>query len=559
MLSALSIRNVVLIDKLDLNFEKGLCVFTGETGAGKSILLDSLSLVLGARADAGLIRHGQSSLSVSAAFQPTPAHEVFTLLKEQDIAFNPAEELILRRVVTQEGKSKAYINDEPVSVSFLRTVGDSLVEIHGQFASHKLLNPATHLSVLDAYAGFSAEKEAVASAYQTYKTAQSDLESAKNKLQEALSQEEYLRAGIEDLEKLSPKMGEEEELSTRRTGLMNSEKIITNINAAAEILNNEQQGLIRQTAVLSRLLEKSAQFAPNRFEELTKALDEAQSILTDVSFELDNIGETIGDVSELPEIDNRLFALKDMARRYHVTINELPALLDSFYDKLNSLEKGEELLLQLQEKANQARNTYLKTAKILSEKRQKAAAKLDKSVSRELPALKLEKASFITQISTDETVVSPQGVDSVCFIAATNKGMPPAPLNKIASGGELSRFMLALKVVLAHTSETATLIFDEVDSGVGGATAAAVGNRLDKLSNDCQVLVVTHSPQVASCGKNHYRVSKKEENNETKTSVCPLSSDERLKEIARMLSGENITKTAETMAMELLEKHVKTD
>ncbi len=554
MLSALSIRDVVLIDKLNLGFQKGLCVFTGETGAGKSILLDSLSLVLGARADTGLIRYGQPQLSVTATFLLPSNHAVFQLLHEQGINASESEELIVRRLVLSDGKSKAFINDEPVSIAFLKSVGALLAEIHGQFASHGLLNPATHLTVLDSYAQLNAEKATVEKAYTQFKEAETALKTAQKNLENAQNREEYLRNAIIDLENLAPKPDETEELTQKRAQLMNSEKIITCVNQAAELLNNEQQGLIHQAAQAERQLAKAAQYAPETFEDVLKNLNEAQSVLSDVSFELDHLGEKLGDVSELPEIDNRLYALKDAARRYQVDVNELPTLLTSFQEQLFSLEKGEELIVQLQQNLNQAHTDYLKTAQNLSRKRKKAADSLDKAVQKELPALKLEKADFITELTTDETILSPQGIDSVCFTASTNKGTPPAPLHKIASGGELARFMLALKVVLAHTVETETLIFDEVDSGIGGATAAAVGERLARLGNDYQVLVVTHSPQVASCGQTHYCVTKSEKNNETQTTVQLLSFSQRLQEIARMLSGTHITQTAQTMAQELLEK-----
>ena len=554
MLSALSVRDVVLIDKLNLGFQKGLCVFTGETGAGKSILLDSLSLVLGARADAGLVRHGQPQLTVTATFSLPPEHTVFQLLHEQGINAAESEELILRRLVTADGKSKAFINDEPVSIAFLKNIGDLLAEIHGQFASHGLLNTATHLDVLDSYARLNTEKEAVAKAYTHFKEAESALKTAQMKLESVQNQEEYLRNAVIDLENLSPKPDETEELTQQRTRLMNSEKIITCVNQTAELLNNEQQGMIRQAAQAERQLLKAAQYDPDTFENMLQTLNEAQSVLSELSFELDNLGEKLGDVSELPEIDNRLYALKDAARRYQVDVNELPGLLDVFREKLANLEKGEEMIAQLQQNLNQAHADYLKAARILSGKRKKAADSLDKAVKKELPAVKLEKATFLTQITTDETVLSPQGIDSVCFTASTNKGTPPSLLHKIASGGELARFMLALKVVLAHTGETETLIFDEVDSGIGGATAAAVGDRLARLGKDYQVLVVTHSPQVASCGQTHYCVTKTEKNNETQTFVQQLSYSQRLQEIARMLSGTHITQTAQTMAQELLEK-----
>ncbi|MBR4932009.1 MAG: DNA repair protein RecN [Alphaproteobacteria bacterium] len=557
MLVSLSIRNVVLIDKLDLNFDSGLNVFTGETGAGKSVLLDSLSLVLGARADAGLVRHGEKQLSVTATFQLNAEKGIFQLLEEQGISFDISEELVLRRTVTQEGKSKAFINDEPVSISFLKTVGDRLVEIHGQFASHQLLNASTHLSVLDLYANLQQEKQHTEQAFNAYKQALDTLKTAKQELETAQKQELFLREAIEDIEKLQPQQDEEEILVMRRNQLMNGEKIITAVNTSVQLLDNEQQGIIHQLAVLEQQLIKAAQYAPNVFDNLLETINETQSALADISGELESVGETLGDVSELPEIDNRLFALRGLARRYQTDINELPILLDSFRQQLNQLEQSETVLHSLQETANITYQQYLSQARKLSQKRKEAAEKLDKAVCRELGPLKLEKAQFLTQILTDETNISANGIDSVCFQASTNKGVPVAPLNKMASGGELSRFMLALKVNLATTAETETIIFDEVDSGVGGATAEAVGERLAQLGLNCQVLVVTHSPQVASCGKSHWHVQKAEQNDKMITTIRSLSEPERLAEIARMLSGAKITQTAEIMAQELLNKSWK--
>ena len=553
MLLSLAIRNVVLIDKLDLNFEDGLSVFTGETGAGKSILLDSLSLVLGARADSGLVRHGQNQLSVSAVFKPKKTNSVYWLLSEHDICCENSDEIILKRVVTQDGKSKAYINDEPVSVSFLKTVGDLLVEIHGQFSSHQLLNPTTHINVLDAYAQTEKEKEIVQRNWFLYKQSLDDLNKAQEALEQAQKQEAYLRAGIEDLEKLNPQLNEEEDLTVRRNQLMNSEKVITAINQVNQLLNDEQKGIVSQLAMAERCLGKVANFDV-KLEQMLSAFNEAQIILSDISGELENVGETFGDVSELPEIDNRLFSLRDIARRYHTEISELPGLLNSFYEQIAQLEKGEAEIDELKQNVSQSYYAYLKSAQDLSLKRQKVAKKLDKAIMNELPALKLEKATFITQIISDESSANETGIDNVSFLASTNKGVPPSALNKIVSGGELSRFMLALKVNLAHTSQINTLVFDEVDSGVGGATAAAVGERLARLGTECQVLVVTHSPQVASCGKSHWYVKKSECEEKTVTTVICLDKTERLTEIARMLSGECVSEAAQIMAQELLEK-----
>lgn len=557
MLSSLSIRNVVLIDELDLNFGKGLCVFTGETGAGKSVLLDSLSLVLGARADTGLIRHGESQLSVGAVFMLNSIHPVWELLAEQGIDCAEKEELFLRRVVTQDGKSKAFINHEPVSVSFLKTVGELLVEIHGQFATHGLLNPATHIGVLDTYGNLDALKTRVMDAFQSYRTAQKNLKDAETQLADAENQEVYLRESIDDLEKLNPHTGEEETLTQRRTQLMNSEKIMTCVNTAYTLLTAEENGVMTQLATVYRQVEKAGTYLPAPFESLIKSVDEAQAVLADVSGELENIGESLGDVSELESIDNRLFALRDASRRYHVAIDELPARLNAFQEQLATLEKGEEYLRACRQKTDEARQKYLSEAHLLSDNRRQVAKKLDKSVMKELPALKLGKAVFQTQIVSDDHQESPTGIDTVTFMVATNPGVPSAPLHKVASGGELARFMLALKVNLAQVGTTDTLVFDELDSGVGGATAGAVGERLARLAERCQVMVVTHSPQVAVYGSMHWTVSKQTKGSQAITQVKQLTQAERLAEIARMLSGEETTQTAHIMARELLENAQK--
>lgn len=553
MLSSLSIRNVVIIDKLDLSFDKGLCVFTGETGAGKSILLDSLSLVLGARAEAGLVRHGETQLSVSATFTLPSQHVVWHLIDEQGITID-GNELFLRRVVTHDGKSKAFINDEPVSVSFLKKIGEMLVEIHGQFATHGLLNPSTHLGILDTYAGLGQIKRNVSDLYQRYQDCQEELINVEKRLSDSAKEEEFLKNAIRDLDILNIQPDEEETLTVRRTQLMNSEKIITGVDTAYQIINSEEQGLLRQMSLVSRQLEKVSQYLPERFEMLVRSVHEAQEIMVDVSGELENIGEETGDVSELSQIDNRLFLLKDIARRYQVSVSELPIFLDKCRMQLEQLEKGEDYVRQCRQKVAEARQQYLAEAHILSDNRRKSAQKLDKAVANELSALKLEKATFYTHIVSDDNQVSPEGVDVVAFMVSTNVGTPPALLHKVASGGELARFMLALKVNLAQAEITDTLIFDEVDSGVGGATAAAVGERLGRLGQDCQVLVITHSPQVAAFGVQHCTVVKNVTGSKTVTHVRVLNNEERLIEIARMLSGAQTTQTARVMAQELLDK-----
>lgn len=553
MIDSLSIRNVVLIDKLDLTFEKGLGVFTGETGAGKSILLDSLSLILGARGDSSLVRFGENQLSVAAEFSDI-APEVVSFLQEQGIECED-KSILIRRVVTKDGKSKAFINDQNVSISFLKSIGDNLVEIHGQFSTHSLLNPSTHLFVLDTFAKLSEECAQVKSLWIEYKKAQNETIAAEEKLKNAATQKEYLEQSLEDLEKLNPEIGEEETLVQKRTNLMNSEKILSAIQSAFELISDEQKGSSRQLSMAARHLEKASQYDEKSFTEIIDLLDQAQNLLSETEYKLEQITENFGDTSELPSIDDRLFALRAAARRHQTTIDDLPNLITRLKQELIQIDQADDTLLKLKEKEKELLSTYQKAALDLSNKRLKAALRLDDKVKQELPALKLEKAVFKTSVTQkDLSTATETGIDDVAFTVSTNTGTPLAPLNKIASGGELSRFMLALKVNLAKQSALPTIVFDEIDSGVGGATADAIGSRLNKLAADCQVLAVTHAPQVASYGHQHWTVSKAEKEGKIITSVKKLSSAERLNEVARMLSGSEITKTAITMAEELLLK-----
>lgn len=557
MLISLSIRNVVLIDKLDLTFEKGLGIFTGETGAGKSILLDSLSLILGSRTDTGLIRHGQTQLSVTAGFSPSPQSDVWTLLSDQDIEVED-NTLLIRRTINADGKSKAFINDQAVSLTFLKLIGEQLVEIHGQFATHGLLNPTTHLSVLDSYGQLSEQATLCRQSFLAYKETQKNKKEAENRLLNAQIEKEFLQTSIQDLEFLNPKTDEEETLTTKRTVLMNSEKVISCTDSAYQLLTDDQKGIVHQLTLTSRQLEKAEQFSNGAFQEILNTIYQAQEALSDASCQLETLTEKWGDISELPQIDDRLFALRAIARKHQTSIHELPTLLEKFKTDLAALEKGVETITHLKNAEKQAFETYLNQAEALSKARQKVADILDAKVAQELPDLKLEKAIFKTKVTSrskeqgDET-----GIDDVVFLISTNKGVPPSPLNKVASGGELSRFMLALKVNLAKADAIETLIFDEVDSGIGGATADAVGLRLKRLSEECQVLAVTHAPQVAAHGIHHWTVSKNEQEGGITTQVKHLSQNDRLQEIARMLSGAQITPVAQEMAKELLEKNKK--
>lgn len=553
MIDSLSIRNVVLIDKLDLTFEKGLGVFTGETGAGKSILLDSLSLLLGARADSSLVRYGENQLSVAAEFSAV-SPEVISFLSEQGIECEDGN-ILIRRVVTKDGKSKSFINDQNVSVSFLKAIGENLVEIHGQFSTHSLLNPSTHLFVLDTFGKLTNETSKTKDLWHQYQQAVKQTVAAREKLENATKQKEYLEQSLEDLEKLNPLEGEEESLVQKRTNLMNSEKILSSTSAAYQLLADEQNGIERQLSLAARHLEKASQYDEKSFTEIIDILDQAQNLLSDAEYKLEQITENFGDTSELPIIDDRLFALRAAARRHQTSIDDLPNLIQRLKQELIAIDNADDTLKQLESQEKKLFKLFIDQAEKLSEKRKKAAAQLDEKVKTELPALKLEKAIFKTIVETKGLEeASETGLDVVSFTVSTNTGTPLAPLHKIASGGELSRFMLALKVNLAKQSALPTIVFDEIDSGVGGSTADAIGSRLNKLASDCQVLAVTHAPQVASYGIQHWTVSKSEKEGKIITSVQKLTSEERLKEIARMLSGDKITQTGLEMAKELLFK-----
>lgn len=553
MLTSLSIRNVVLIEKLDLDFQKGLCVFTGETGAGKSILLDSLSLAVGARADSSLVRKGTPQLSVTACFCVPPSHPAQEILKAHD--FEISDDIILKRVVTADGKSKAYINGEPVGVGVLKTVGETLLEIHGQFASHHLLNPATHLDVLDSYGRLKSDVALMRRAYGQWQECKKKRQAAEEALSAALKEEEFIRDSIDELRQLNPQEGEEEELTQKRAALMNAEKIMGALSAAFGFMNDETNGANEQMTKALVQLEKADALSDGAFADVIEALTQAQEALNQSIGDLENKTADLNSEENLTSVDDRLFALKDVARKHHVSVAELPLLLNELEEKAGSLDKGQDEIIALKKQEEEARLAYKKQADALSVKRKAAGLSLNKAVAKELPDLKLSKASFMTQISTvDVDDGNDKGIDTVLFMVSTNAGTDYAPIHKIASGGELARFMLALKVNLAEAEEIATLVFDEVDTGIGGATADAVGQRLAKLAQNCQVLVVTHSPQVASYGEHHMVVGKKDKDGGVVTQVDVVTDEQRLLEVARMLSGAVITDSGRQMAEELIKK-----
>lgn len=552
MLQSLSIRNVVLIDKLDLDFKSGLSVLTGETGAGKSILLDSLGLVLGNRAETSLIRQGEDKLSVTAQFslqKQTPA--LRALLDEYEIEAD--DELLIKRSLTRDGKGKIFINDQPAGAKLLKEIGKYLVEVHGQFDNQGLLNPANHLDVLDAYGAYKPLVERTAAAFAAYKKARAARQEAEKNIARAKEDEENLRHWVDELEKMNPRPDEEDELGKKRQEMMNAEKIINSLNYAYGALTEraDVQGAIRSA---QSAMDKANTLVDGRYQTIIDMLDQALIDISETVNELEEVSHNVSlNQNELENIEERLYALRGLARKHNVAVSDLPQTLADFRNRLSTIELGEEGIAALRKAEDTAKLDYVKAANELSSARQAAALQLDNKVMSELPPLKMEKARFVTVVEKmDESGWSEKGFNNVYFTVATNPNSPQGPLNKIASGGELARFMLALKVNLAQSSSVATMIFDEVDAGVGGATAQAVGERLARLARDVQVLVVTHSPQVAACGNNHFKVEKSTADNVTTTTVRELTKIEKSEEIARMLAGEVITDAARAAAKVLI-------
>lgn len=551
MLKSLSIRNVVLIDKLDLDFQNGFSVLSGETGAGKSILLDSVGLLLGKRAEVGMIRSGCDKLSVCGSFEIADKKgELAALCAEYDLDFD--HEIIIKRTLNQDGKGKIFFNDQPITQKLLKEIGSYLVEIHGQFDNQGLLNPATHLSVLDGYGAYPEKITVLKTAFAAYKKAKDNRVNAEAKIAQSKADEDNLRHWVDEFQKMQPRENEQEELEEKRRQMMNAEKILENLDAAYKALN--------QGGVQSAL--RQAQAAISRVNVLLNGkFDNIYSLLDTALVNADEAGEEIEAASnevslnqnELDAVEERLFALKALARKHNTTIEELPLVWQQMEENLRNLELGEDDIENLRKLEEAAYKDYVKKATEVSQARLAAALRLDGKIQAELPDLKMEKARFMTQISTKpENQWNENGRDDVCFMVSTNPNTPYGSISKIASGGELARFMLALKVNLAQTSQVETMIFDEVDTGIGGATAQAVGEKLAKLGEQVQVLVVTHSPQVAAQSKYHYKVEKTTVDNVTTTSLRELSAAEKTEEVARMLSGEHITDEARAAAKVLI-------
>ena len=551
MLKSLSVRNVVLIEKLDLDFSEGLTVFSGETGAGKSILLDCLGLLLGKRAETSLIRRGAEKFLVSGTFEINDKNNpFFKICADNDIEVE--DEIFIKRSLTQDGKSKIFLNDQPITLRLLKELGTYLVEIHGQFDNQGLLNSSTHLGVLDAFGGYEQELFLVADAYKKYKNLQKELALAQAEFSKAIEEQENLTHWIDELEKLNVRVGEAEDLSKKRIEAMNAEKIIENLNVAYSCLQGKDIASLLQKA--QSALNRANHLTENKFADIEDMLNttliefnETVNLIEQKSLEIEH------NSNEAEAIEERLFALKSLARKHSCQIDDLPSVLENFKAKIMLINKGEEHILRLNKEVYEAKQDYVNKADVVRNLRIKTAQVLDSSVKAELPYLKMEKANFVTKIDNlPESSWSEKGMDDISFKISTNANTDYGDLNKIASGGELSRFMLALKVNLAKKSSVETLIFDEIDAGIGGATAQAVGERLKKLSDMVQVLVVTHSPQVASFSKTHFMVSKSSQNDETTTSVCLLNENQKQEEIARMLSGDTITDEARAAAKALI-------
>jgi DNA repair protein RecN (Recombination protein N) len=552
MLTALAIRDIVLIDSLDLAFERGMSVLTGETGAGKSILLDALSLALGARGDGALVRHTAEQGQVTAVFELSPDHPAWTLLRDNGLTADG--EMILRRAQGRDGRSRAFINDQPVSVGLLREVGATLIEVHGQHDDRALLDPAAHRRLLDAFGGLTPDAAAVTVAYIAWRRAEGDVAEQRRRIEAARAEADYLRAALEELTNLAPKPDEETELSEKRHRMMRAEKIAEDVGDALETVWGGASP-VPVLASLARRLERRRDVAADLVNPAIEAIDRALTALDEAGAALEHAqAEAAFDPKELEITEQRLFALRGAARKFDAPVDLLQELAARIAGDLEALEVGEAKVEQLAEAAKHAERDYRRLAEALSSARRKAASELEAVVAVELPALKLERATFSAAIETDPDRPGESGIDQIAFVVRTNPGSRPGPLGKVASGGELSRFLLAIKVALADRGSAPTLIFDEIDTAVGGAVSDAIGVRLSRLAESVQVLAVTHAPQVAARARHHWSVAKEQHVSEDRivTSVARLDEGRRREEIARMLAGRVVTDEARAAADRLL-------
>jgi DNA repair protein RecN (Recombination protein N) len=552
MLARLSIRDIVLIDRLDIDFTSRLSVLTGETGAGKSILLDAFALALGARGDVALVRQGAEQGQVTAAFELQPGHPVVAVMAANDI---PAEDqLILRRVQFADGRTRAFVNDQPVSAQALRALGAALVEIHGQHDERALVDTATHRRLLDAFGGLEGKAGEVERLWEALRARESEMAALRAEVERAQREADFLRHAVDELLQLAPEASEETALAERRTAMMQAEKVAGDLRDAHEAVAGATSPVPAISAALRRLERRTSQ-APSLIEPAVKALDAAMTALDDARGHLDQALRTADhDPRELERIEERLFALRAAARKHNVPVDGLNALAARYAADLGLIDAGAERLAVLESAVHAAAANYRKAGAALSQGRKAAAVKLDGAVNGELKPLKLERAKFMTEIVTEPDAGGPHGIDRIEFWVQTNPGTRPGPLMKVASGGELARFLLALKVVLADRGSAPTLVFDEVDTGVGGAVADAIGVRLARLGRRAQVIAVTHAPQVAARADRHYLISKSalDKGKRVATRVAELAADKRREEIARMLAGAEITAEARAAAERLI-------
>lgn len=550
MLVSLSISNIVLIERLNLEFGAGLNILTGETGAGKSILLDALSMALGARSDTGLLRHGCDSASVVAEFNEYP-NSVKSILDDNGIECDGT--LILRRTMGADGKSRAWINDTPVSVKTLKQIGDAIVEIHGQFANHTLLDPSTHRAALDEFArmhmrNYDKLLAAVKDAYNAYHTADTQLKNLREMLERAASEREFLEHNVAELRALNPQPGEEGELAARRAAMMNAEKNAAILSEAADAISPRGQSLDAAICAVAHILGR-IKTDPNPYATQIERLFDAAEIISDIA---GTLTPPDADMDDMDAIEERLFAIRAAARKHRVTPDELPQTYEKMAAQLNAIDNSDAELKKLESDVKKYRAAFDQYAEQLTAARDTAANAMRTALLTELPDLKLGQADFA--VINNPGTPSMHGTDDILFMIKTNPGAPFAPLHKSASGGELARLMLAMRVVLAGDDNAHTFVFDEVDTGISGATASAVGLRLNKLANRSQALVITHSAQVAGYADRHYKILKTVKNNVTTTTVTEISGNDRLNEIARIISGEKITPESLATAKTLIHK-----
>ncbi len=552
MLARLSIRDIVLIERLDIEFSRGLAVLTGETGAGKSILLDAFALALGGRGDAGLVRHGVEQGQVTAVFDVPKGHPAADILSDNGL--DDTGEMILRRVQLADGRTRAFINDQAISVQTLKAVGAALVEIHGQHDERALVDASTHRRLLDAFAGLEKDVAALEKLWDARRAANTLLEERRAAVEHAAREADYFRHAADELKKLAPKEAEETALAERRTAMMQGEKIAADLREAQDAVSGNQSPVSALAAAVRRL-ERRAGNSPALVEPAVKAIDAAINALEEADQHLTAaLIAADFDPLELERIEERLFGLRAASRKYATPVDGLAALAAKFAADVALIDAGAGQLKQLEAAAAEADKHYRAAATKLSAARTKAAEKLNKAVNAELAPLKLERAKFMTQVEFDTNAPGPQGFDRVEFWVQTNPGTKAGPLMKVASGGELSRFLLALKVVLSDRGSAPTLVFDEIDTGVGGAVADAIGGRLARLAGKVQVMAVTHAPQVAARADQHLLISKDalDKGKRVATRVNALAADHRREEIARMLAGAEITAEARAAAERLL-------